>query len=131
MVSAVKPHEEEDKEITLHNKLLNKFELMQYWEKEYDTQIRRADFLTEHLESKKGPVRMRKDSSSSLEDSDHEFDEPEIMGGDDQSESKGAHKCLCDEDRAVLEKEVRKRAVRRIDEMLAKKSYEELSADLK
>ena len=73
---------------------------------------------------------MRKDSSSSLEESDLEFDEPEIMGGD-QSESKSAHKCLCDEDRAILEKEVRKRAVRRIDEMLAKKSYEELADDLK
>ena len=71
---------------------------MQYWEKEYDTQIRRADFLTEHLESKKGPVLSyahawgRIVARPSLEDSDHEFDEPEIMGGEDQSESKGAHK---------------------------------------
>ena len=47
-VSSAKQLEEDEKDVTLHEKLLNKAELMRYWEREYDTQIRRADFLAEH-----------------------------------------------------------------------------------
>lgn len=72
---------------------------------------------------------MRKDSSTSLDASEDELDEPAIRS--DLSDSKSARQEMNDEDRALLEKEVRKRAVRRIDEMLAKKSYEELAEDLK
>ena len=72
---------------------------------------------------------MRKDSSSSLDDSGNEFDEPAIQS--DSDKSKNAREQLNDEDRALLEKEVRRRAVKRIDEMLAKKTYEELAEDLK